>query len=110
MANLTPIKAYIVYSGKPEFYHAHLIFENGWCAFDHLCSAECFMPGDLWDHRTERQQILKEMGYEVTIEGIYQSIDSDIKWLIEKNHDAKNWKEMSDQYRAISGAKKECNS
>lgn len=98
------IKAYIIYGGSPDWYNATLIFENGWAAFGHLCSHPCFMPGDLWLHRKERQDILTEMGYEVELVGdpIAGSNNPLVpEGLTEKNASDVNWKEMAEEYDRI---------
>lgn len=62
------MKAWYVYEGKPEWYHATLLLENGAAPYGHLCSHPCFMPGDLWVHRPERQRQMMRAGITLDIQ------------------------------------------
>lgn len=100
---LKKIKAYIVYGGSRGMYNATLLFENGWPAFGHLCSSECFMPSDLWLRRKERQTILEKMGYEVELQDeIFAGSDTVPKWLNDAYDNEAGWKPMADEYKKIS--------
>lgn len=59
------LKAWYIYTGQNDWLNAAMIFENGWAPFGHCCSAPGYMPGDLWERRKERQEILKKMSIEV---------------------------------------------
>lgn len=63
---LTKIKLYFTYEHVVnDNYLCWATFDNGWCAFTHICSDPAFMFGDLWDNRPERQEALKLMGFDV---------------------------------------------
>ncbi len=97
------MKAYIIYGGKPEWYNATLIFENGWAPFGHLCSHPCFMPGDLLLHRPERQAVLARMG--ITTEIIGEPFAGTDNPLLPEGlialHEAGAWQSMADEYGRI---------
>ncbi len=62
------MKLYYVYSKHcviNGWFHCMAMFENGWVPFGHICSHPGYAPGDLWQRRPERQEILKKMGIEV---------------------------------------------
>lgn len=102
---LKKIKAYIVYYGRPDWYNATLIFENGWSAFGHLCSHPHFMPGDLWERREERQEVLKKMGYEVELHNEIiedRLLPNNHQWLIDNNKNEQLWKPMAEEYERVS--------
>ena len=93
------IKAYITYSGSPDFWTAQLIFENGWSAFSHLCSSVRFMEIDLWEKRDCRQKILEQMGYEVEIVGEPDPGGKGLPaWLLEKHNDESNYADFRNLY------------
>lgn len=62
------MKAWYVFEGKPEWYHANLLLENGAAPYGHLCSHPAFMPGDLWLHRPERQGQMARAGITLDIQ------------------------------------------
>jgi hypothetical protein len=104
---LKPIKAYIIYGGSTQWWTATLVFENGWSAFSHLCSDPCFMKGDLWTRRRERQERLRKMGYEVELVGEpIAGSDKSPEGLLEKHQDASNWQEMADAYKELEKLEK----
>ena len=86
-----------------DWYVCTAIFENGWSAFQHICSAPGFAPGDLWQRRPERQEILKKMGIDVedTSEIIDDStIDETHPELLAKNKecDQKYWNDLYNSF------------
>lgn len=76
------IKAYMAYSTSGGGLFAYLVLENGCALFDHYCSNESFIYGDLWGNRKERQETIKKMGYELDIQKGFNKIPEEV---LEKN-------------------------
>jgi len=66
------MKAYIVHQpaqwGRDVI--AALIREDGTCLATHLCSSPGFAPGDLWEHRKERQEKWPDLEVDLNPMGI----------------------------------------
>lgn len=65
---LTPLKAWLAYEGQPEWYHASFVCENGAVPYGHLCSHPCFVAGDLWTQREERQEQMRRAGFAIELQ------------------------------------------
>lgn len=100
------IKAYIVYAGHEGEYHAALVFENGWAAFNHVSSHPNAMLNDLWLSHPERQKDLSEMGYEVDVTsdpisavGHSRICNDLIAELEDKHRNKSHWREMAEHFK-----------
>ncbi len=95
------LKAYVVYTGKPEWYHCTLIFESGWAPFGHVCFHLGFAKSDLLQGRQKRKDVLKKMGIEVDLVGPIpmEELPSEI---IEKNKDKESYKHLEEEYKKFS--------
>lgn len=71
MTEVQVVKGWITYPDeyKAGWCHCHLILENGFAIYGHLCSDPGFAPGDLWFRRKERQEEWKNAGLELEIVG-----------------------------------------
>ena len=99
---MNKIKAWIVYGGSPEWWDASLILENGFVMAGHICSHPYYMKGDLIEHRAERGEALRRMGYEVEVQGEpIAGSDNAPSFLIEANKNEEGYKEFSEKYFAL---------
>jgi len=62
------LKAWLAYEGVPDWVHASFVCENGAIPYTHMCSHPCFVAGDLWAHRAERQRQMLAAGFVVEIQ------------------------------------------
>lgn len=62
------LKAWYAYEGSRDWLSAMLVVENGAVAASHICSATCFIPGDLWEARKERREKFAAAGITLDIQ------------------------------------------
>lgn len=70
------VKAWITYSGRPEFWTCSLVLENGYIPCSHICSHPIFAPDDLILGRVHRIEAFKRMGVKIELApGVYTSTE-----------------------------------
>lgn len=94
------LKGYAAYSGDDQWYNCVLVFDNGWSPFGHLCSHPSFALNDLWGRRKERQEILAEMGIEVTEIIVCRDVNVP-KEVLDKHKNPLNYKHLTEKYNEI---------